>query len=204
MSRVSARIRPASRDDADELAALVRSADSRGGSFGGRPLPTLTHDALVHRMREILDRGRRTMLVAVDDTALDGHGAIVGLLVAMSDEIGAIELAPVLHVTHLLVAPRQRRRGVGRALLAAATHLAEERGLDLVLATVSSSSREANRYLARLGFAPLVVHRVASTATLRRSLGLTSEAGRVAALRRVRAARAQRAGFGPRAVGHGV
>jgi N-acetylglutamate synthase-like GNAT family acetyltransferase len=116
----------------------------------------------------------------------------VGLIVAKMDEIGAIDLTPALHVTHLLVAPSHRRRGVGRALLAAAVHLADERGVDRVLATAASGSREANRYLARLGFAPLVVHRVASTATLRRSLGISDVSERIALLRRARIARAQR------------
>ncbi len=109
------------------------------------------------------------------------------------DEIGAIDLTPAVHVTHLLVAPTHRRRGVGRTLLAAVVHLADERGVDRVLATAASGSREANRYLARLGFAPLVVHRVASTATLRRSLGISEVSERIAVLRRARLARVQRA-----------
>jgi N-acetylglutamate synthase-like GNAT family acetyltransferase len=108
------------------------------------------------------------------------------------DEIGAIDLTPAVHVTHLLVAPSHRRRGVGRALLAAAVHLADEHGVDRVLATAASGSREANRYLARLGFAPLVVHRVASTTALRRSLGIADVAGRVAVLRRARLTRTVR------------
>jgi hypothetical protein len=53
--------------------------------------------------------------------------------------------------------------------------------------------------LARIGFAPLVVHRIASTATLRRSLGMTDAAGRMAMLRRARLVRAQRTGFAARA-----
>ena len=76
-----------------------------------------------------------------------------------------------------MVAPGQRRRGVGRALLAAAVHLADEPGIEHVLATAAAGSREGNRYLARLGFAPLVVHRIASTGALRRSLGMTDVAG---------------------------
>ena len=66
-----------------------------------------------------------------------------------------------------MVTPSQRRRGVGRALLAAAVHLADELGVEHVLATAAAGSREGNRYLARLGFAPLVMHRVAPTSVLR-------------------------------------
>jgi hypothetical protein len=43
------------------------------------------------------------------------------------------------------------------------------------------------------------VHRIASTATLRRSLGMTDVAGRMAMLRRARLVRAQRTGFAARA-----
>jgi hypothetical protein len=63
----------------------------------------------------------------------------------------------------------------------------------------AAGSREGNRYLARIGFAPLVLHRIAPTSTLRRSLGMTDVAGRMAVLRRARLARAQRAGFAARA-----
>lgn len=141
---------------------------------------------LTARFAEILEEGDRTLLVAVEDDA------VVGLLVARPDTIGAIDLTPVLHVTHLLVAPSRRRRGVGRALLAAMVHTAEERGIDRMVATVASGSREGNRYLARLGFAPLVVHRVASTSGLRRALGLNDAPERMAVLRRARLLRAQR------------
>jgi hypothetical protein len=67
-----------------------------------------------------------------------------------------------------------------------------------VLATAAAGSREGNRYLARLGFGPLVVHRIAATSTLRRSLGMTDVVGRMAVLRRSRVIRAQRAGFASR------
>jgi GNAT superfamily N-acetyltransferase len=107
-------------------------------------------------------------------------------------------------VTHLLVRPGSRRRGVGRALLAAAVQLADDSGVDRVLTTAAAGSREGNRYLARIGFAPLVVHRIATTATLRRSLGLTDAAGRMAALRRTRLIRAQRAGFTGRTARRGA
>ena len=188
MSRASVRVRPAEHADAEALVTLITSVDTKSGIFSGRGLsePGITH--LGSRLDEIMAEGSRTLLVAADDQS----GELVGLLVAKMDEIGAIDLTPALHVTHLLVAPAHRRRGVGRTLLAAAVHLADEHGVDRVLATAASGSREANRYLARLGFAPLVVHRVASTATLRRSLGISDVSERIALLRRARLARTQR------------
>ena len=200
MSRVNVRVRPAEIPDVDGLVDLTRTIDVSAGTFSGKPLQDPAADHLAKRFTEILDEGQRRLLVAVDDTS----SQIVGLLVAKLDEIGAIEITPVLHITHLLVNPRHRRRGIGRALLAAAVHLADELGLDRVLGTAASGSREANRYLARLGFAPLVVHRVASTAALRRGLGMADAPERLAVLRRARIARVQRSSVTARIVGRGA
>lgn len=203
MTRASVRVRPADPADVSALVALISSVDTKSGVFSGRGLvdPDLAH--LASRLTAILSEASRTLLVATDDTS----GDVVGLLVTKMDEIGAIDLTPAVHITHLLVAPAHRRRGVGRTLLAAAVHLADERGVDRVLATAASGSREANRYLSRLGFAPLVVHRVASTAALRRSLGISDVSERIAVLRRARLNRAQRSSSGARPrglVGRGV
>jgi ribosomal protein S18 acetylase RimI-like enzyme len=186
------RVRPAVATDIPALVALTRSTDLVTGTFSGRALLDDRVEHLTERFAEILREGERVLLVAVDDSA-GAAGQLLGLLVAVPDAIGAIDLTPVLHVTHLIVAPKQRRHGVGRTLLAAAVHLAEERGIERVLATAASGSREGNRYLARLGFAPLVVHRIASTGVLRRSLGMSEAPERMAVLRRARLIRAQRA-----------
>ena len=67
-----------------------------------------------------------------------------------------------------------------------------------MLATAAAGSREGNRYLARIGFAPLVVHRIAPVSALRRSLGMTDVGDRLAVLRRARRIRAERTGFAAR------
>ncbi len=203
MTRASVRVRPADHADVSALVTLISSVDTKSGVFSGRGLVDPDLDHLATRLTAILSEASRTLLVATDDQT----GGVVGLLVTKMDEIGAIDLTPAVHVTHLLVAPAHRRRGVGRTLLAAAVHLADERGVDRVLATAASGSREANRYLSRLGFAPLVVHRVASTAALRRSLGISDVSERIALLRRARLNRTQRAASGARPrglVGRGV
>jgi GNAT superfamily N-acetyltransferase len=195
---VNVRVRPATENDVPAVVTLVQSIDTSTGLFSGRPLQDPSFEHLAERLQQIV-ASDRLLLVAADDT-----GTVVGMLAARHDEIGAIDLTPVLHVTHLMVAPGHRRRGVGRALLAAAVHVADEGGVEHVLATAAAGSREGNRYLARIGFAPLVLHRIAPTATLRRSLGMTDVAGRMAVLRRARMARAQRAGFATRAVSRGA
>jgi ribosomal protein S18 acetylase RimI-like enzyme len=193
-------VRPAEAADVPALVELTRSSDLSSGTFSGRALLDDRVEHLTERIGEILRENERVVLVAVEDST----DALAGMLVARADDIGAIDLTPVLHITHLIVLPKQRRRGVGRTLLAAAVHLAEERGVDRVLATAASGSREGNRYLARLGFAPLVVHRIASTSVLRRSLGMSEAPERMAVLRRARLIRAQRAGLGSRAARRGA
>jgi len=199
VSRINVRVRPADLADISGLVALAQSVDLASGLFSGRPLLNTAAEHLADRFAEIIREGTRSLLVAVDE-----RGGMVGLLVAQRDEIGAIDLTPVLHVSHLMVTPRQRRRGVGRMLLTAAVHLADERGMDHVLATAGSGSREANRYLARLGFAPLVVHRIAATSVLRRALGMAEAPEQMAVLRRARLVRGSRTGLAVRAVRRGA
>jgi GNAT superfamily N-acetyltransferase len=199
VSRASVRVRPADLGDVLGLVELTQSVDPTSGLFSGRPLVDSGAEHLAARFGEIITESSRTLLVAVDDNA-----GVVGLLVARRDEIGAIDLKPVLHVSHLLVMPRFRRRGVGRALLAAAVQVAEEWGIEHVLATAASGSREGNRYLARLGFAPLVVNRVAPTSVLRRSLGMSDMPERMAVVRRARLVRSSRGSLAARAVRRGA
>jgi GNAT superfamily N-acetyltransferase len=158
---------------------VVEATDLQLGAPGGRQFQTDTLANLPERFATILSTDERTVLVAVEDL-----GDIVGMVVVAEGDIAAITSIPALHVSHLLVAPGHRRRGVGRALLAATVHLADQRGVEHVVATAVTGSRDANRYLARLGFAPLVVRRIATTSTLRRSLGIDGD--RLALLRRAR------------------
>lgn len=187
MSRANVRVRPVDIADVPELVTLTRSFDLSAGTFSGRPLQDQAEEHLTQRYEEIIRNEERVLLVAVDDTV-----GIVGMVVLRHDKIGAIDLTPVLHVSHLLVDARFRRRGVGRQLLGAAVHYADERGLEHVLATAAAGSREGNRYLARLGFAPLVTARLASTSVLRRSLGMADAPDRMAVLRRARLVRGSR------------
>ena len=73
-----------------------------------------------------------------------------------------------------------------------------------VLCEVGAASGKATLPLARLGFAPLVVHRVASTAALRRSLGLNDAPEHMAVLRRARLVRAHRNGLTVRVARRGA
>lgn len=152
------------------LSAESRVTPGRSKPAGGRP----------DRYADLVAAPDRAVLVAVDDKSDN----IVGLVVASEDEIGALEPVPALVVSQLVVGLADRRRGVGRSLLSAVVRHATERGIDQIVVAVASNDREANRYLARLGFAPLVVRRIAHTAVLRRSLGMTEVFDRAITRRR--------------------
>lgn len=181
MSRSHVRVRPAELADLPQLVRVVEATDLQLGAPGAQQFQADSLANLPERLAMILSTDDRTVLVAVDDL-----GEVVGLVVAAEGDIAAMTSDPALHISHLLVAPGHRRRGVGRALLAATVHLADQRGIEHIVATAVTGSRDANRYLARLGFAPLVVRRIATTSTLRRSLGIADGADRLALLRRAR------------------
>lgn len=157
-------------------AVTVRVADGRdfgavvalGDSHGVKREDACAAE-LADNFPQLLDAPDRMVLCAVDERADE----VVGVLVASEDETDAVAPTSALTISYLVVRPSHRRRGAGRALLAAAVREAEDRGMDQVVAAVGNNDRDANRYLARLGFTALVVRRVSSTAALRRTLGMT-------------------------------
>lgn len=167
MPRGHIRVRVASTSDLPAILNLVR--DTRqlvphaiGGAHVRRAEP-----ALVDRYESLLENDDRTLFLALDD-----EEQVLGMAVASVDEISATVALPAVHVTNLVVGARHRRRGVGRVLITSIVRYAEAHGVDHIVAGVISEDRETHRYLARLGFAPMVVRRVAPTATVRRALGL--------------------------------
>ena len=103
----------------------------------------------------------------------DLGGELVGMALLCIGTATAILDTPAVEMTHMVVAHKHRRRGAGRALVAAAAAYAEELGLDQVVTSARPQDREANRFYARLGFGPVVVKRVASVTALRRELSGT-------------------------------
>ena len=181
MSRGNVRVRPAGSSDIPELIALaedngvVEHALRRGRGTRAEHAQSLTD-----RYRTLLADMDRLVLVAIDEAS----EKLVGFVVLLEERVGVLAPTATLYISHLLVAPNFRKRGAGRALLTGAVRHAEDREIDHVVVGVQAGARDANRYLARLGFAPLVVRRIASVATLRRSLGIVETAERVALRRR--------------------
>jgi GNAT superfamily N-acetyltransferase len=171
VSRSKVRVRAASLDDLDAVLRLGEELHEPAASWP-RParLPWLEGgDGMRMRYRRLLADEDHRVVLAVDEDSAEPLGmAILGV-----DPASALLDLPAVSVTHLLVAPAHRRRGAGRALVTAAVGYADELGMDHIIVGVSTTGREANRFFARLGFAPLVVRRIATVAALRRTLGLT-------------------------------
>lgn len=194
MSRGNVRVRPATPSDISELITL--SEDNGVAEHVGRRGRKGETPSLADRYSQLLTDPDRLVLVAVDEE----HNHLVGFAVLLEELVGVLAPTATLYISHLLVAPGFRRRGAGRALLTGAVRHAEDREIDHVVVGVQAAARDANRYLARLGFAPLVVRRIASVPALRRSLGIVESADRVALRRR----RSMRGVLPNRVVGRGA
>jgi ribosomal protein S18 acetylase RimI-like enzyme len=152
---------PAMVDLAEELRDTVLPAaepGARGGASSGRV-------ALEQRYREALECEDRHLVLVVGPS-----DEPLGIALFTVSPASPLLDAPALHMSHAVVADRHKRRGAGRALVAAAAACAEEQGLTQLVVSVRPGSREANRFFARLGFAPLALRRVAPVSAVRRRL----------------------------------
>lgn len=101
---------------------------------------------------------------------VDYEGELAGAVFLRLSTLSPINLEPCVQSVQARVLPHVRRHGVGRALMDAATTFAEENGLLNVTTAVASTSRDANRFMARLGFGPVATIRLASTSVARQRL----------------------------------
>ncbi len=84
--------------------------------------------------------------------------------------VSPIHEEDAIHVGYLHVLSQYRRRGVGKQLLEAAADWADEKDTPHVVASVAGTARDANRFLARLGFSQVAVVRTCAVMTLRNKL----------------------------------
>lgn len=120
--------------------------------------------ALDGTLRTALQRNDIYAFIAfVDDRA-------AGYVVLADSTRSLLVNSPCVSIDMLFVHPELRRTGVGKALLGAAGRHADRQGAEHLASAVPTQNREANRFFARLGFAPETVRRVTSTATLQRKL----------------------------------
>jgi GNAT superfamily N-acetyltransferase len=119
-------------------------------------------------------------------------GDVAGAVFLRLTTLTAVNLEPVVEAVSPHVFPQFRRRGIGTSLMECAVTFADELGASHVLTAAASASRDANRFMARLGLGPFAVTRLAPAPTVRAKVtaqrpGLSSTGGRH--LTRVLAAR---------------
>jgi GNAT superfamily N-acetyltransferase len=137
-----------------------------GGRRSVRPLGNPLLEEVARRYVETINDSGQRLVVAVSDAT------VVGMALLSVTSASMLLDVPTVQVSHLYVGDGHRRRGIGKALVAAAAAYAGERGVDQVTVSVEPGARDANRFYARLGFAPSVVRRVAPLAVLRRQLAV--------------------------------
>jgi ribosomal protein S18 acetylase RimI-like enzyme len=170
MPRTALHVRPATVADVpallafgDELRDAVLASPEAGGRARGAP--AAARAALEQRYLEALEDPERHLVVVVNDAEEP-----LGMALFTIASANALLDLPAVHMSHAVVADRHKRRGAGKALVAAAAAHAEAHGLEQIVVSVHPGSRDANRFFARLGFAPLAVRRVAPVGVVRRRL----------------------------------
>ncbi|MCW2744604.1 MAG: Acetyltransferase family protein [Mycobacterium sp.] len=161
-------VREATPDDLETVVALARDVAPGRASRGPAPAPQLLHA----RFAAALAAPDERLFVACRD-----DNSVVGMALVVAGTTDELLPASAVHLLRACVAPGSRRRGAGRALVAAALGWADELGAEVLTAGVPPTARELRRSLARLGFGPSSERRVASVAVLRRRLEDGSTAG---------------------------
>ena len=195
MSRPAVVVREATTDDTPALLAMWSELRDMGGRIE-RLMPGPEAEGLRERLEWVATEPSSRALVAVVD-----DDEVAGMTLLTESPYAPLFEQRAVHAHYLHVRDGFRRRGVGKALLAAAVAFAEEVGAEHVMTSVLPQMRETQRFYARLGFSPVVVRRSAPVSVLRRRLapsGSTSVTDNLLArrrsLRRVRAAVVARVG----------
>jgi GNAT superfamily N-acetyltransferase len=163
-SRVVTRVaRP---DDLPAVLELVRQHRAEAHAEGVLSGQTPGAAAAAGFRRLLEDPGHRVVLAVLPGPP----ETPVGLLVLGVDPLSAVLGVPQVTADNLVVAPQHRRLGAGAVLLASAAGYAAEVGADHLVATVGGHEAERQRFLSRMGFAPLTTRRIVPREVLERSL----------------------------------
>ena len=165
MGRTPVTVRGAEPADLTSLLVLVSQARQEDPSRQGPRHGAVPDER--SRLESLLRRPDVQVMLAHDRAGAEP----VGVLVLRRGELLPLTGHQAVHVEQLWVHPEHRNRGVARALLRQAAAVAEQSGMDEVVCTVAPSWREAHRFLARLGFAPLTAQRAVPVHALLRRLG---------------------------------
>ena len=97
-------------------------------------------------------------------------GEVAGAVYLEATTFTPLNLEPAVLAVSPHVFQRFRRKGVGSALMEAACRFAEQRGITHVQTAAAAEARDANRFMARLSFAPQAMLRAATTSAVRSRL----------------------------------
>ena len=177
MSVATVQVREATDDDVVAIAGLWEELRGQGGRVGpfGPPASAVSIRERLESLRS--DPMHRVIVAEVD-------GIVAGLAVLSRLPVTPISDVESVQISFMHVRDDRRRRGVGRAIVSAATQFATDVGADYVTVGVFPGARESNRFFARLGFSPLVMRRAIATTALQRKL--SGELGRADRRRRLR------------------
>jgi len=110
--------------------------------------------------------GREDKCVAVAEV----DGVVAGAVYLEATTFTPLNLEPAVLAVSPHVFPQFRRRGVGSALMEAACRFAEQHGITHISTAAAAEARDANRFMARLSFAPQAMLRAATTSSVRARL----------------------------------
>lgn len=168
MSRYPVQVREAVPEDA---AALIEVWGDFRRSAADRVSPGAAQAEAANAVARIAaDPDQRLLVGVLEDK-------VVGAAHLIRGGVSPIHTETAIHVTHLHVLGTHRRHGVGKALIEAAVTWAEEKDTNHLLAAASVHSRDANRFMARLGLSQIAVVRGASVPALRAKLPVEPPAG---------------------------
>lgn len=117
--------------------------------------------------------GRLTRALERDEVRVfiaEMAGEPVGYVSVVHNPLSGLGEDGAVWIDHLYVDPAMRRRGAAAALLGAVSAFADVVGAAQVVSCVPAGEREANRWLARLGFGGHLTARSISSAALHRRL----------------------------------
>lgn len=166
MPRAELSVRPATREDLPAVLCLYDEMREDTRARSGRT-PEQQRAAAEERYLVAMAHPDTRLVVATDPS----DGGVVGMALLALGPLSSIVDTLTVVMSQVHVSRGARHRGAGKALVTAAAQFAEDRGADAVSVSVYPQARDSQRFYARLGFAPLVVRRVAPLSVLRRRLG---------------------------------
>jgi predicted N-acetyltransferase YhbS len=165
MSRTPVTVRAAAAEDLPTLRELWSDILRRGSA----------EEQLADLRRvfvEVETDSRQAIMVAEYD------GEVAGAVHLSATTLTPLNLEPAVQAVSPHVLPQFRRHGVGSALIEAAVRFAETQGIATLSTAAVASSRDANRFMARLSFTPQATLRAATTVAVRAKLSARRSGGR--------------------------